>query len=126
MNWQCTEAFVALGSIALEQLVSFYSQLLKQQPHPYQPGVYAEYRLPSLRLAIFLPKPDHQSEFGQIQTGSMSICLQVSDLGEVIRELQAIDYPVGHIITANHGRELYTYDPDGNRLIFYEPRQDIP
>ena len=125
MNWQCTEAFVALGSIALDSLVSFYSQLLGQQPSPYQPGVYAEFRLPGLRLAIFLPKTNYQTEFGQAQTGSMSICLQVTNLAEVIRELEAIDYSVGNIITASHGRELYIYDPDGNRLIFYEPRQDI-
>ncbi len=125
MNWQCTEAFVALGSIALDSLVSFYSQLLGQQPSPYQLGVYAEFRLPGLRLAIFLPKPDHHSEFGKTKTGSMSICLQVTNLAEVIRELEAINYPVGNIITASHGRELYIYDPDGNRLIFYEPRQDI-
>ena len=126
MNWQCTEAFVALGSIALEPLVNFYTQLLGQQPDPYQSGVYAEFRLPGLRLAIFSPKPDHQSEFGQTKTGSMSICLQVMNLLEVIRELQSINYPVDNIITASHGQELYIYDPDGNRLIFYEPRQDIP
>ncbi len=150
MNWQCTEAFVALGSIAIEPLVNFYSHLLGQQPHPYQTGVYAEFQLPGLRLAIFLPKPDHQAEFGQSNTGeqtedqagkytgskiensfsnksrSMSICLQVPNLPEVIRELQSINYPVGNIITASHGQELYIYDPDGNRLIFYEPRQDIP
>ncbi len=149
MNWQCTEAFVALGSIALEPLVNFYSQLLGQKPHPYQPGVYAEFQLPGLRLAIFLPKPNHQSEFDQSSTGdkiedragsdkgnkiennlsnksgSMSICLQVPNLPEVIRELQAINYPVGNIITASHGQELYIYDPDGNRLIFYAPRRDI-
>jgi len=123
MNWQCTEAFVALGSIAFEPLVNFYTQILGQQPHPYQPGVYAEFRLPGLRLAIFLPKPDQHPEFGQTKTGSMSICLQVPNLTEVIRELKAIDYPVDNIITASHGRELYIYDPDGNRLIFYEPKQ---
>ena len=161
MNWQCKEAFVALGSIAPEPLINFYTQLLGQQPNPYQPGVYAEFNLPKLRLAIFLPKPDHQLEFGQLSTGDkpefgqlsagdktedqvgrntssemennlsrnsarMSICLQVPNLAEVIRELSAINYPVGNIITASHGQELYVYDPDGNRLIFYEPRQDIP
>lgn len=126
MNWQCTEAFVALGSIAINPLVSFYSQLLGQHPQPYQPGIYAEFRLPGLRLAIFLPKPEHHAEFGQTTTGSMSICLQVTNLAEVIRALKNLDYPVGNIITASHGRELYIYDPDGNRLIFYEPRQDTP
>jgi catechol-2,3-dioxygenase len=122
MNWQCTEAFVALGSIAINPLVSFYTQLLGQQPNPYQSGVYAEFRLPGLRLAIFLPKPDHHLEFNQFQTGSMSICLQVPNLAEVIRELKSFNYPIGNIITASHGQELYVYDPDGNRLIFYEPK----
>lgn len=144
---------MALGSIALESLVNFYSQLLGQKPQPYQPGVYAEFQLPGLRLAIFLPKPDHQAEFGQSgigdqagdrarsvtsrdigskvenklinQSASISICLQVPNLSEVIKELQAINYPVGNIITASHGQELYIYDPDGNRLIFYAPKRDI-
>jgi catechol-2,3-dioxygenase len=122
MNWQCTEAFVALGSIDLDNLVVFYTQLLKQNPQPYQPKIYAEYHLPGLRLAIFVPKPDHQLEFGQSNTGSMSICLQVLDLEQVIKELTAMNYPIGNIIIASHGRELYIYDPDGNRLIFYEPK----
>jgi len=122
MKWQCTEAFVAVGAIALDNLVTFYSQLLNQKPQPYQLGIYAEFRLPGLRLAIFLPKLDHQGEFQSTNTGSISICLQVQDLGEVIRELEAMVYPVGNIITASHGRELYLYDPEGNRLIFYEPK----
>ncbi len=125
MNWQCTEAFVALGSIDLDKLVIFYTQLFGQNPQPYQPKIYAEYHLPGLRLAIFVPKPDHELEFGQSRqskTGSMSICLQVSDLEQVIRELEVMSYPLGNIITASHGRELYIYDPDGNRLIFYEPK----
>ncbi|NJL90334.1 MAG: VOC family protein [Coleofasciculaceae cyanobacterium SM2_1_6] len=137
MNWQCTEAFVALGSIELDQLVTFYTQLFGQHPQPYQPKIYAEYRLPGLRLAIFVPKLDHELEFGQSRqsrqsklstqstqskTSSMSICLQVLDLEPVITELAAMNYPRGNIITASHGRELYIYDPDGNRLIFYEPK----
>lgn len=125
MNWQCTEAFVALGSIKLDKLVAFYTKLFGQNPQPYQPKTYAEYQLPGLRLAIFVPKPDHQLEFGQskqFKTGSMSVCLQVSDLEQVIRELAVMNYPVGNIITASHGKELYIYDPDGNRLIFYEPK----
>lgn len=124
MNWQCLEAFVALGSIApdkLDNLVTFYTRLLGQKPQPHQPGTYAEFRLPGLRLAIFLPKIDRQTEFQQTKAGSMSICIQVQSLTEVIEDLEIMAHPVSNIITASHGRELYTYDPDGNRLIFYQP-----
>ncbi|EDX77907.1 hypothetical protein MC7420_7645 [Coleofasciculus chthonoplastes PCC 7420] len=29
--------------------------------------------------------------------------------------------PPGEIIVASHGREIYAYDPNGNRLILHQP-----
>jgi hypothetical protein len=38
-------------------------------------------------------------------------------------EFKALGYPPpGEIITASHGREIYTYDPAGNRLILHQGR----
>ncbi|MGL4621884.1 MAG: VOC family protein, partial [Chroococcidiopsis sp.] len=30
--------------------------------------------------------------------------------------------PLGQIVTASHGREIYAYDPDGNRIILHQAK----
>ena len=53
--------------------------------------------------------------------GGMSLCLEVKDLEGAIAHLVAIGYPTsGEIIVASHGREIYAYDPAGNRLILHQ------
>lgn len=116
-----TAIFVTLASIDISKLVLFYTQLLMQEPQPYIPNVYAEFQLPSLRLAIFKPKETNQSEFNNAGKSGMSLCLEVSDLATAIAHLTALGYPPpGKILTASHGREIYAYDPDGNRLILHQ------
>jgi predicted enzyme related to lactoylglutathione lyase len=121
MTFQYANAFVTLAAAEAETVVRFYSQLLAQEPKPYIPNVYAEFRLTGLRLGIFQPKPNHLQEFENSSQSGMSLCLEVDDLEDAIAHLTSIGYPPpGEITTASHGREIYAYDPVGNRLILHQ------
>jgi predicted enzyme related to lactoylglutathione lyase len=112
---------VALASVNFERLVGFYSELLNQSARPYQRDRYAEFRLPGLRLGIFKPRVDQAAQFAAPSSGSMSLCLEVADLEGAIAHLTRLGYaPPGPGLTASHGREIYAYDPDGNRLILHQ------
>ncbi len=117
----CTHAYLALASDRLEALVAFYSALLDQAAEPYQRDRYAEFQLPGLKLAIFKPRPDHEAPFEPSPTSPSSLVLEVVDLEGAIAHFTHQGYPPpGPIITATHGREIYAYDPDGNRLILHQ------
>lgn len=119
LNYQ--DSLLTIGAIAFDEVVDFYRQLLEQSPQPFQTGIYAEFRINSLRLGIFKPKADHQSEFATSLGSGFSLCLEVENLEQAIAHLQAIGYPPKNpITTASHGREVYSYDPAGNRLILHE------
>lgn len=121
MDFQCTNALVTLATDNLENLVLFYTNLLKQKPQLYLRSVYAEFQISSLRLGIFQPKLPKQSEFASSCNGRMSLCLEVKNLESAIAHLTSIGYPPpGEIVTASHGKEIYAYDPDGNRLILHQ------
>ncbi|MFN6471940.1 MAG: VOC family protein [Nostoc sp. SerVER01] len=130
MVFLCIDAFVTIASINCENLVSFYTKFLKQKPVTLIPNVYAEFHLPSMRLGIFKPKDTNESEFEVISFDSalcvygkskISLCLEVSNLEDAIAHLTALGHPPpGKISIASHGREIYAYDPDGNRLILHE------
>lgn len=116
-----TDAFVTLATTNLETLVQFYARLLEQEPKTYLPEVYAEFQLLRLRLGIFQPKADHQQEFANSAQSSVSLCLEVENLEDAIAYLTTLGYPPpGEIAVASHGREIYAYDPDGNRLILHQ------
>ncbi len=121
MIFQCTDALVTLSAVNLAALVNFYTNLLGQAPTAHIPNVYAEFQLPGLRLGIFRPKATHQQEFENSDKSGMSLCLEVSDLESAIAHLTNLGYPPpGEILTASHGREIYAYDPEGNRLILHQ------
>lgn len=121
MTFQYANAFVTLAAADAETLVRFYSQLLAQEPKPYIPNVYAEFQLTGLRLGIFQPKPNHLPEFENSSQSGMSLCLEVDNLEDAIAHLTSIGYPPpGEITTPSHGREIYAYDPVGNRLILHQ------
>lgn len=118
---QGAEAYVVLASADLNRLVSFYGELLGQAANPNWPDRYAEFRLGNLRLGLFQPQPDNLPEFQAITSGGMSVCLEVEDLDAAIAHFTHLGYPPpGPIRTASHGREIYAYDPDGNRLILHQ------
>jgi predicted enzyme related to lactoylglutathione lyase len=118
MPLNLTTAFVALAAPNFDPLVQFYRQLLEQEPTIDRPGIYAEFQLPGLKLGIFHPKvapPTAPSGF--------SLCLEVEDLDSAIAHFSAIGFPpVGPILTASHGREIYAHDPNGNCLILHQSR----
>ncbi len=117
----CNAAFVALATLNIETLIQFYSQVLGRSPSPHIPQVYAEFQLPGLRLGIFCPNTANQPEFASAANSTMSLCLEVTALEAAIAHLTALGYPpMGAIMTASHGREIYAYDPDGNRLILHQ------
>ena len=134
MVFQYTNAFVTIASVNCENLVNFYSKLLEQKPVILIPNVYAEFNLVSMRLGIFKPKNTNESEFEAMSDdkalsfypkSKISLCLEVSNLEDAIAHLTALGYPPpGDISIADHGREIYAYDPDGNRLILHQaPRE---
>jgi predicted enzyme related to lactoylglutathione lyase len=118
---ECRDILVTIAAAELEKLIEFYSQLFNQTPASYMPKIYAEFRLPGLRLGIFKPKEREQKEFEESAGSGMSLCLEVNDLKAAIAHLTAIGYPPpGDIVTASHGQEIYAYDPAGNRLILHQ------
>jgi predicted enzyme related to lactoylglutathione lyase len=120
--------FVALADGEGEVLVTFYRNLLGLEPIAYVPNRYAEFQVGGLRLGIFKPKADQRSHFqsasGELShRSSMSLCIEVKQLEKAIDWLTELGCPPpGEIITATHGREIYAYDPAGNRLILHEAR----
>jgi predicted enzyme related to lactoylglutathione lyase len=116
-----TSALVTIASSNFDRVVEFYTKFLEISPQPYRANVYAEFDLCGLRLGIFCPKASNRSEFSHPQQSGMSICLEVENLESAIDSLTALGYPPpGEIITASHGREIYAYDPDSNRLILHQ------
>ena len=120
MNPNYRGIFVTIATDKIELIVDFYSQLLHQQASVYLPSVYAEFQLEKLRIGIFQTKPERQGEFVN-HSSSMSLCLEVADLETAIAQTSDLGYPPpGEIIDASHGREIYAYDPGGNRLILHQ------
>jgi predicted enzyme related to lactoylglutathione lyase len=121
MGFAYSEVFIALADLNYGTLIDFYQSLFQQEPVVTIPNVYAEFQLIGLRLGIFNPNADHQLEFQAASSGGMSLCLEVTNLEDAIAHLTQLGYPPpGTITTASHGREIYAYDPAGNRLILHQ------
>lgn len=122
MNFNYSEIFLAISTDNIQVLTDFYSKFLQKQPDVHRPEIYTEFKLEKLRLAIFKPKPEREAEFNNLSS-AMSLCLQIADLEAAIATLTALGCPPpGEIIEASHGKEVYAYDPAGNRLILYQPK----
>lgn len=125
MSFQFRSSLITLADLDREVLVKFYTKFLDLEPNPYIPNSYAEFQLPGLRLGIFKPKDSHKWEFANRAKTGMSLCLEVSDIETAIARIWALGYPPpGEIVTASHGREIYAFDPAGNRLILHQSSQD--
>ncbi|MBW4667799.1 MAG: VOC family protein [Cyanomargarita calcarea GSE-NOS-MK-12-04C] len=121
MTINCSKALVTLASVDIEKIVDFYTQLLGQKPTKFIPNVYAEFQLPGIKLAVFKPKNTHELEFSNSGKSKISLCLEVDNLELAIAHLKNIGYPPpGELSIASHGREIYAYDPDGNRIILHQ------
>lgn len=121
MNINYSDIFVTLATQKVETVVNFYTKLFGIEPIVYRPQIYAEFQLEKLRIAIFKPKSERQSEFDRRGGSAFSLCLEVENLERAIACLTDLGYPPpGEIITASHGKEIYSYDPIGNRLILHQ------
>ncbi len=126
MSLQCSTVFVALADWDGGELNAFYQALFEQEPSIKIPQVYTEFQLPGIRLGLFNPKVKQRTEFVAQSSGGMSLCLEVKNLEQAIAHITHLGYPPpGHIQQASHGREIYAYDPCGNRLILHESRRDV-
>jgi predicted enzyme related to lactoylglutathione lyase len=125
MTINYTTALMTLATLDIDKLVNFYTNLLEQQPVTNIMNVYAEFNLAGMRLGIFQPKQTHNSEFQNAAQSKVSLCLEVSNLETAIAHISNLGYPPpGEIAIASHGREIYAYDPDGNRLILHQAITD--
>jgi predicted enzyme related to lactoylglutathione lyase len=112
-------ALVTIAAPQFEQSVAFYHQLFQQEPTTYIPNVYAEFQVNGLRLGLYHPR---EQEVQSMPHPTVSLCLEVENLEDAIAHLTALGYPPpGTILHPSHGREIYAYDPDGNRIILYQP-----
>jgi predicted enzyme related to lactoylglutathione lyase len=120
MTFTYRRAFITIAAQNWQQSVTFYQTLCQTPPLTYQADRYAEFDLAGLRIGIYRPKA---AEIVSPQPYPLlSLCLEVSSLEAAIAHLTDSGYPVpAGIQTISHGREVYAYDPDGNRLILYEP-----
>jgi predicted enzyme related to lactoylglutathione lyase len=116
-------SLVTIATTSFDEVVDFYRQFLDREPVSYRDRVYAEFTAGGLRLGIFYPHRSHLPEFEHSHLAKMSICWEVSDLEAALDRLRKMGYqPPGEIINASHGREIYAYDPDGNRMIIHESK----
>ena len=121
MDFQFTDSLVTIAVVNIEILVNYYGQLLREKPIKYIPNVYVEFELPNLKLGIFKLKPTYDAEFINATQSKISLCLEVNNLENALVHLTSFGYPPStSIITASHGREIYIYDPDGNRIILHQ------
>ncbi|MBK1986301.1 VOC family protein [Sphaerospermopsis aphanizomenoides BCCUSP55] len=121
---QYNHIFTTIATVNFGSLVNFYIQLLEQEPKNLIPNIYAEFQINGFILGIFQPHKNYELEFVVNTKSPLSLCLEVRNLENAIAHLQSLGYPPpGEISTASHGREIYAYDPDGNRLILHQSYQ---
>jgi catechol 2,3-dioxygenase-like lactoylglutathione lyase family enzyme len=123
MNFSITRAFVTIAVANWQQSLDFYQGLLQLTPKVLQADRYAEFQRPDGAIALYQPRSEESPQsFPANHYPSMSLCLQVPDLQAAIAHLERMGYaPPAGIQRSQHGQEIYIYDPNGNRIILYEP-----
>jgi catechol 2,3-dioxygenase-like lactoylglutathione lyase family enzyme len=128
MDFVITRSLITIATTNWAATLKFYQDLLQQAPPVLQPDRYAEFRLPDcpmvsdrpLVIALYAPRPTEPPQ-PQLYP-SLSLCLHVTSLAGAIAYLTALNYPIPDgIQRSSHGQEIYLYDPNGNRIILYEP-----
>ncbi|MBW4441914.1 MAG: hypothetical protein KME10_11885 [Plectolyngbya sp. WJT66-NPBG17] len=116
------KAWVTIAAVQFNRSVQFYRHLFQQEPQVFAPQKYAEFETFGIRLGIYRPTAEESPEKAPITLfPAVSLCLQIENLESSIEHLDRVDAYVGEIRSVSHGREAYAYDPDGNRIILYEP-----
>jgi catechol 2,3-dioxygenase-like lactoylglutathione lyase family enzyme len=120
MSIDFTEAFVAIGSENFDKAVGFYAAILGRQPDEQTRDIHVAFHLPGLRLALFKPRATHTALFRNPpdRRSGLSLVLRVPNVEQARAELIRLGAPEpSPVIETSLGREVYGYDPDGNRLI---------
>lgn len=123
MNSLIERSFITIAVTDWPQSLKFYQCLLQLPPQALQPDRYAEFHPPGCTMALYVARPEESSQpTDQLAYPSMSLCLQVKSISAILPHLQMLDYePPAGIQYSSHGAEIYVYDPNGNRIILYEP-----
>jgi predicted enzyme related to lactoylglutathione lyase len=109
-------AIVSLATQDLEKSTEFYRLLFQQDAIKEIPKIYTEFQVAGLTLGIYQPKVAIASGM------AVSLCLEVESLEAAIAQLTDLGFPPSEIIQSSHGREAFAQDPDGNRIILYQPK----
>jgi predicted enzyme related to lactoylglutathione lyase len=121
MSLQYQRTWMTIAPRNFDKSCDFYTQLLGQSPDRTMSRsdhiIYAEFDLIGLRLGLYQAKSDYPAT-----PSTLSICFQVENLEAAIELVTSLGYPPpGEIMHPSHGREVYAFDPDDNRLILYQP-----
>ncbi|BAU13637.1 hypothetical protein LEP3755_41770 [Leptolyngbya sp. NIES-3755] len=115
------KAWTTIAAVEFDRSTNFYRHLFQQEPKIFTPAQYAEFETAGIRLGIYRPTVEESPEKAPITLfPAVSLCVQVEDLDKAIAHLEP-EAHVGEVRSVSHGREAYAYDPDGNRIILYEP-----
>lgn len=116
------KAWTTIAAVEFDRSVAFYRHLFQQEPQLFTSGKYAEFETIGLRLGIYCPTAEESPEKAPITLfPAVSLCVQIENLENAIAHLEP-EAHIGEIRSVSHGREVYIYDPDGNRIILYEPK----
>lgn len=118
------KAWMTIATIQFDRSVEFYQHLFQRSPQIFTPEKYAEFEACGIRLGIYRPTAEESPRAPITLFPAVSLCLQVEELESAIAHLHQAESHVGEIRSVSHGREAYAYDPDGNRIILYEPSLD--
>jgi catechol 2,3-dioxygenase-like lactoylglutathione lyase family enzyme len=120
MDFVITRSLITIATIDWAATLTFYQDLLQRPPQVLQSDRYAEFRLPDCTIALYSPRAT-ESPVPQPDP-SLSLCLHVQSLTGAIAHLVALNHTIPDgIQRSSHGQEIYLYDPNGNRIILYEP-----
>ncbi len=108
---------VSVATPDVPKLGSFYQGLLGIPPAVVMADRYWEFRPPGLRLGLYR---SHKPEF-QARLGSVSLCLQVRDLAQMLDNPLLKGSSISAVRTEGHGSEVDLLDPDGNRVVIHQP-----
>ena len=103
----------SLATTQFNGLLAFYRRLLGD-PIQLAENKHATFALPGSRLVVW-------SSQERVKPGNaLELCLQVGNLEAAMAAVA--DWVVLESVNqASHGRETFFRDPDGNRIILYQP-----
>jgi predicted enzyme related to lactoylglutathione lyase len=120
MDFVITRSLITIATIDWPATLRFYQDLLQLAPQVLQPDRYAEFGLPDCTMALYAPRAT-ENPIPQPYP-SLSLCLHVNSLAAAIARLESLNIAIPEGIQhSTHGQEIYIADPNGNRIILYEP-----